>query len=154
LLGCVGCEPLVPAGAPDAGRYCGRIVPDGALRSGFADNLELALSLDWNQLATTPGRLSSADADNGPCAPEPSFQDAPLSTSNALAADALSGLTFGSSHTQNFIAHVPAQCGPGALAVVTLLENETVELRLLRPTDVALEFGLFPLSKKSCTASP
>ena len=127
--------------------YCGRIglpvFQSGFVEEGQPATLELALTLDMNQLPTDatkaptePGILSSNDL-QGICgtfdAPQPLFQNAPLRSIQELQHDVLSALTFGEGHDHDFFAWVDSTCQGTMLAVVSLMKNNYVELRLFKP---------------------
>jgi len=155
LLALVACKDLDRFDSSDGGAYCGDIVSSDFTRKGFDTLPHLRLTLDIDQLTTAPGTLSSDDAATGPCAPEPQFADAPLVVTTELFADPLSLLEFGASREHNFIAWVDSTCRGRALAVVSLMHDGSVEVRLLRPGAVtepdSTEFGVFQLQRETCT---
>jgi hypothetical protein len=127
--------------------YCGTIgLP--VFQSGFVDEgspstLELALTLDISKLPTDasqppsePGILNSNDPQGicgTPDAPQALFQNALLRTIPELQHDVLSALTFGEGHDHDFFAWVDSTCQGTMLAVVSLMKNNYVELRLFKP---------------------
>jgi hypothetical protein len=144
--------------------YCGTIgLP--IFQTGFVDDdspatLELALTLDMSKLDTLPGVLRSNDP-QGICgtadAPQVLFADAPLRAIPELQHDVLSALTFGEGHEHDFFAWVDSTCQGTMLAVVSLMKNNYVELRLFKPAPLpgphptAAEspgFALFHLNPK------
>ncbi|HEY4105271.1 MAG TPA: hypothetical protein VGM44_15345 [Polyangiaceae bacterium] len=122
--------------------YCGQIVGTQALdfQTGFVaegqpPTLSIALSLDTDKLTSLPGILTSNDADNGLCSStgQPLFQDAPLRAIPEVDHDALSTLSFGDGHVHDFFAWVDSTCQGTLVAVVSLMKDNQVELRLFKP---------------------
>jgi len=120
--------------------YCGTIgLPP--FQSGFVDEdspsvLTLALTLNTDKLPTEPGILSSKDPlgiCGTPEAPQALFQNAPLRAIPELQHDVLSALTFGEGHEHDFFAWVDSTCLGTMVAVVSLMKNNYVELRLFKP---------------------
>ena len=104
------------------------------------------------------GRLSSDDAAQGLCSADglALFNGAPLRTMPALDRDPLSSVEFGSGRDYNFFAWVDSSCQGTMLAVVSLMRNDDIELRLLKPKPLPAPgagpadqpgFGLFYLSR-------
>jgi hypothetical protein len=120
--------------------YCGTLglppFQEGFVKKGEPSTLEVALVLDTNKLNTYPGLLSSNDP-QGLCgtsdAPQVLFQNAQLRAIPALQHDVLSALTFGEGHDHDFFAWVDSTCQGTMLAVVSLMKNNYVELRLFKP---------------------
>jgi hypothetical protein len=120
--------------------YCGTIgspaFQSGLVEEGSPPTLELALTLDINKLATEPGILNSKDPEGlcgTPEAPQTLFQNAPLRAIPELQHDLLSALTFGEGHDHDFFAWVDSTCQGTMVAVVSLMKNNYVELRLFKP---------------------
>lgn len=127
--------------------YCGDIVYAPSFTDGFlVDNqppqLRLKLTLDTSQLTTfsddttaLPGTLTTNDASTGLCSEtgQALFQAAPLRTIPQVYHDALSGLTFGEGHDEDFFAWVDSTCLGTMLALVSLLRGGEVEVRLFKP---------------------
>ena len=120
--------------------YCGplglRRFQEGFVEEGSPATLELALTLNMDQLLGEPGVLSSNDP-QGICgttaAPQVLFDRAPLRAIPVLQNDALSALSFGEGHDHDFFAWVDSTCQGTMLAVVSLMKNNYVELRLFKP---------------------
>ena len=138
--------------------YCGSIVGDahfhsGFIRDGAPPSLELKLELDTSSLTDRPGSLSSNDRAAGFCKPAPLFDGAPLRAIPEMFHDALSQADLGQGHEHDFFAWVDSACEGTMLAVVSLLTNGAVEVRLLKPgpdiPDQAKRagFGLFYLQR-------
>ncbi len=131
-LGASGCRDFdrFDTGADEA--YCGEIIAAPFTRTGFARRLRLELQLDLSQVHSVPGRISSDDADSGPCQPRALFERAPLRFPQKLDADALSTLQFGQSREHNFLSWVTSSCRGTFLAVVSLMHDGNVEVRLMK----------------------
>ena len=121
--------------------YCGAMVSAPAFHEGFVRDgappvLRLRLELNTDQLTTFPGTLNSDDAARGLCSAteEPLFADAPLHAVPDLVHDPLSLAEFGDGREHNFFAYVDSACLGTLLAVVSLMQNDDVEVRLFKPT--------------------
>jgi len=124
--------------------YCGKIglplFQDGFVDEESPSNLELALTLDADKLATEPGILNSKDPlgiCGTPEAPQVLFLNAQLRAIPELQHDVLSALTFGEGHDHDFFAWVDSTCQGTMVAVVSLMKNNYVELRLFKPAAFA-----------------
>lgn len=147
LLVMNGCSDIsrFDTGKHDA--YCGTIVGASFVREGFQRTEQAELRLSTSELATAPGRLSThRDADV--CEGKSRFTNAPLRPPTKLESDALSQLEFGQGSELNFMSWVNSECKGTYLAVVSLMHDDSVELRLLQ--DGAL--GVFSLrrGKRGC----
>jgi hypothetical protein len=156
LLGAavLGCRTLDAFETSPDGAYCGKIVGASFVREGFDRELALEFKLDLPNLNSVPGTLTSADSDIGPCAPLPLFAAAPLRSPRKIESDALSTLSFGDSALHTFIAWVDSSCQGTFLAVVSLMQDRSVELRLLQGHLDAHgnedgPFGLFRLTRSN-----
>lgn len=155
-VGLCGCQDLSRFSTKDGDAYCGSIVTAAFIRSGFDQTLRIEMTLDADALQTEPGTLSSnhATEDNNPCAPLPLFDAAPLRVTDELQNDPLSMLHFGDGRERNFMTWVDSTCRGSFLAVVSLMKNDEVELRLLAPGSAddgapsPPAFALFPLEKQ------
>jgi hypothetical protein len=141
--------------------FCGRIVGGPFVREGFDRQLQLQLHLDMAQLNTVPGDISTDDSDIGACAPKPLFSSARLRAPKKLESDALSAFTFEDSSLMNLLTWVDSNCDGTYLAVVSLMRDEHVEVRLLRGAldergNEAGPFGVFKLQRAqgSCNFAP
>jgi len=120
--------------------YCGTIglppFQDGFVKEGSPSTLELALTLDVDKLSSEPGTLNSKDP-QGICgtadAPQVLFLNAPLRAIPELQHDLLSALSFGEGRGHGFFAWVDSTCQGTVVAVVLLMKNNYVELRLFKP---------------------
>ena len=125
--------------------FCGDLVAGPSFHDGFIqDNepnrLSLMLELDTSQIANMgeskasfPGQLSSDDNVSGLCPGEPLFEGAQLRTIPQVYHDTLSTLSFGEGHDEDFFAWVDSTCQGTMVALVSLLRNGHVELRLFKP---------------------
>jgi hypothetical protein len=134
----LGCHNLDGFSTKPGYAYCGTIPTDPAFQDGLvpADqppSLELALTLDISKLTSEPGILTSNDAGKGLCGDLPLFQDELVRAIPEVDHDALSTLSFGEGHEHDFFAWVDSTCQGTMLAVVSLMKNDYVELRLFKP---------------------
>jgi hypothetical protein len=140
LLPAVGCRNLDSFDTRGSDAYCGALLSqpdfqDGFLPEGSKPDLELSLKLDTSKLTSEPGILRSNDALTGLCASTVGalFQDAPLRAIPEVDHDVLSALSFGEGHEHDFFAWVDSSCQGTMLAVVSLMKNQQVEIRLFKP---------------------
>jgi hypothetical protein len=105
------------------------------------------------------GKLSTDDAAAGLCAKATTragalFEDAPLRTIPTLDHDLLSMIEFPTGRDYNFFGWVDSTCQGTMLAVVSLMRNDDVEVRLLKPAPMPVPdagpeatpgFGMFYL---------
>jgi hypothetical protein len=138
LLG--GCRSLDKFDTSGQSAFCGDLVGAQLFQDGFVpDNtrpdLRLGLELDTGALATRPGTLTSNDAATGLCSGngDPLFRDAPLRAIEQVFHDDLSQAEFGEGHQHDFFAWVDSTCQGTMVAVVSLLTNGEVEVRLMKP---------------------
>lgn len=141
LLGSLvcSCQTLSRFDTKNGAAYCGSIVSAPFVRTlesegGFQGNLRLRLELDTDHLSTTPGKLTTDDAADGPCAPQATFDGAGLRVTQEFVHDALSTMTFEDGQIQNVVAWVDSTCRGPMLAVVSLLKSNRVDVRLLKPS--------------------
>jgi hypothetical protein len=150
-----GCRDLGSFESKPGEAYCGAIIGQPEFQDGFVKqnqppSLELGLVLDTDRLTSRPGELSSNDALTGMCAapgaPQRLFDNAPLRAIPEVDHDVLSALTFGEGHVHDFFAWVDSSCQGTMLAVVSLMKNNQVELRLFKPARVP-QPGATPFDK-------
>ncbi len=134
--------------------YCGSIVPAGFVRQGFGPGVRMRLTLDTDHLNDAPGAVVTDDG---------MFEYANLRPIPQLAHDTLSTLTFGEGRERNLLFGITATEGAQALAVISLLENGTVEVRVVRgasllPNESPMPasqgeqlYGIFPLQRQQGT---
>lgn len=144
--------------------YCGSLVSaplfqEGLLPEGTPPALRMRLDLDVGQLATRPGTLTTDDRGRGLCGAQGRalFEEAPLRTVTEALHDAISTASLGEGRDRNVLAYVDTSCGHSMLAVVSLMNGGTVEVRLFKPAPEASEttpqtdrpgFGLFVLERQ------
>jgi hypothetical protein len=168
----LGCSSLDRFDTKGTAAYCGSLVAVPAFEAGLLPkssrprSLNATLKLDIGALtqrgdqSAVVGSLTTDDADRGLCATQQAalFDAAPLRTMPALDSDALSTLEFGSGHDYNFFAWVDSSCQGTMLSVVSLMRNDSVELRLLKPAAMPAPeagpeqqpgFGLFYLERRN-----
>jgi hypothetical protein len=148
LLATAGCRDLERFDTKLDQAYCGDLVSgvsfdDGFLPDGQPKLLRMQLSqIDTNLLSTfsndkvtIPARLTSNDADHGLCAGEGQalFDNAPLRSIPQVDHDSIASMSFGEGHDQDFFAWVDSTCQGTMLALVSLLRNNDIELRLFKP---------------------
>lgn len=149
LLSTLGCRSIDRFDTHGDAAYCGELVSgggkfhDGFVPDGHAgQELHVRLTLDTSQLntfsennAALPGTLSSNDQKWGFCREEGGalFKSSRLRTVPQVYHDSLSTLVFGEGHEEDFFAWVDSQCLGTSLALVSLLRNGDVELRLFKP---------------------
>lgn len=139
-LAVAGCRSLDRFETEEPEAYCGSLVGAPLFHEGFVPtnappSLSLRLELDMSSLTTRPGVLASNDQATGLCREKerPLFDEASLRAIPQLANDALSQADFGEGHDHDFFAWVDSTCQGTMLAVVSLLKNDAVEVRLLKP---------------------
>ena len=155
LLAVVGAV-LTVAACSDLDRYQtrqdevwrGQVVASRYVRRGFdtLPTLDLA-PLDLSNTTSAPGRITTSDG---------TFVDAALLPIAPAAYDALGEIDLGAGHARSFPFFVEVSAGPHAgelaLAVLSLLEDDTLELRIVRGTGADPEgddlYGLFPLTRQ------
>jgi len=127
--------------------YCGALVSGPSFHEGFVataqpPSLRLKLTLDTRQLsglsettAAIPGALTSNDSAKGLCSADqqPLFSSSPLRAIQEVNHDALSTLSFGEGHDDDFFAWADSTCQGTMLALVSLLRSGDVEVRLFKP---------------------
>lgn len=140
MASAVSCGDLEGFTSKPGQAYCGKIglplFQDGFVEEGSPSTLELALTLEVDKLTTQPGVLNSKDPQGicgTPEAPQVLFSNAPLRAIPELQHDLLSALTFGEGHDHDFFAWVDSTCQGTMVAVVSLMKNNYVELRLFKP---------------------
>lgn len=154
----LGCSTLDRFDTKDGEAYCGNLVTGTPFREGFPDNdLRLRMTLDTDQLSSTPGTLTTSVSSEEPCTGQPILHAAPMRITEAMLHDPLSTFDFGMGRDHNFMAWVDSTCSGPMLAVVSLLRNDDVEVRLMKPPPApaatATEppqpgFALFPMTRR------
>ena len=127
LTAAVACQDVGEYSTAMGECYKGEIIASGFVRKGFGTGVTLTLSVDTNALGRgdpAAGYLSTSDG---------TFRDAPVSQMEPLSHDSLSLFQFPGGRVQNYLAHATPVSGQSALVVISLMENEDVEVRVLRP---------------------
>ncbi len=150
----LGCNDLDRFDNGDGSAYCGNVVSSSFFRAGFENLPRLQLRLDMSSLDRIPGRITMDDANDGDCRPSATFEDAPLRISTPMQADALSQLNFGDGREINLLTWVDSTCDGTYLAVVSLLHNDDVEVRIMKSEangkgEEVGPFGVFKLKRHS-----
>lgn len=157
-LGLLGCNDLSRFDNSDGSAYCGNIVSASFVRKGFDHRPRLELQLNMSSLDKNPGRITTDDARDGLCRPQATFDASTLRISTQLQSDPLSQLQFGDERETNLLTWVDSTCDGTYLAVVSLLRNDDVEVRLMRsqrsPDDEEVgPFGVFHLKRHRTTCA-
>ena len=130
-----GCRNLDRFETEEGMAYCGPMV--NLAQNGFDSrqpDLKMQLELDMNSLTVQPGLLTTTrDGDGGVCFPFPPFEKASLRAIPEIMHDQLALLEFGDGREYNFFAWVDSTCFGTVVAVVSLMKNDDVEVRLLKP---------------------
>ena len=136
----LGCRDLSRFDTEGEEAYCGSLVSapvftEGFVPQGVPPSLNLRLTLDTDALNTLPGTLTTDDADRGLCSDEerPLFDQAPMRAIEEVLHDPLSLLEFGDGREHNFLGWVDSTCQGTMLAVISLMSDGKVEVRLLKP---------------------
>jgi hypothetical protein len=162
LLASTACRDLETF-STGTGAYCGSMVSAPKFQEGFTpDNvppsLRLRLNLDASALTSAPGTLTTDDANRGLCHSQALFSESPLRPIEELEHDPLSLLEFGEGRDHSFFAWSDSTCQGTMLALVSLMRNDDVEVRLFKPArlpppdagaDQKPGFALFYLQKNT-----
>ncbi len=140
------CLALLSGACRDLGRfdtggdaaYCGSMIAvptaiRGFLPEGAPPTLQMRLRLDTNRLTTVPATVSTDDAADGLCVPEPLFREVPMRAIEETFQDALSTLEFGEGRELNLLTWADSSCQGTMVGVISLMKNDDVEVRLLKP---------------------
>jgi hypothetical protein len=148
LLTTLSCKNLDRFDTKGKAAFCGQMVSAPAFHDGFVRDgqpgvlLAMKLTLDTSRLSsfsedkmTQLGALTSNDAETGLCSAngQALFESSPVRSIPQLDHDTLSTLSFGEGHDEDFFAWADSTCQGTMLAVVSLLRNSDVELRLFKP---------------------
>jgi len=162
-----GCKGVDRFDTGPTGAYCGEmvsgatndgLVPDVSLDAGVVaiPALKLALTLDTHHLTDIPGTLSSNDANNGLCPGQPLFQKSRVRTIERALHDVISGIQMTQDHEQDVFTWVDSSCQGTFVAVVSLMVDSKVEVRLFKPmreaevdasANTRSGFGVFSLER-------
>jgi hypothetical protein len=162
FLACASCTDIGTFTTDPGECYRGEVVEAEFVRTGFADHVQLSLTLNTDALAEgagSAGTLSTSDQ---------IFLSSAISQMEELAHDTLSQFQFPGGRIRNYLVYVMATDGAPAMMVISLMEDEHVEVRIMRPEmdpcmgldeDCDIEpieplFGVFRLSlDTSCSAA-
>lgn len=144
-LGC-GCRDTSSFTTAPGECFCGAVVQGSFVRAGFAPDVALRLTFDADKVTTSPGLVSTSDG---------LLADAPLRTVPQLFHDPLSTLDFGEGRKKSYLYAADPPDGAQLTVVVSLMESDDVEVRVLRvgkdgssdPLDRPV-FGVFLLSRR------
>ena len=140
--------------------YSGTVVDADFVRAGFEPGTRLSLTLNTDALASGSGTAGLMWSSDG------RFRTEVVSQMGQLAHDSLSQFQFPGGRIRNYLVYVEAADGPPAMVVISLMENELVEVRVMRPATVCdpetwdecedgtlpALFGVFSLNlDESCT---
>ena len=124
--------------------YEGLITQGTFVRTGFGDSVKMCLTIDTDKLQQEPGELRTSDG---------SFKKGTLRAVPQTFHDPVSTLQFGQGREKNYLYFTQISDGTDALAVLSLMKNGDVEVRVVRgapgggqsPTQL---FGVFPLKRE------
>lgn len=160
LAASLGCSTLDRFDTKDGEAYCGNIVTSDFVREDFDVDLRLRMTLDTDQLSGVPGTLTTSvvkKKDPAACLGQPVLHLAPMQITEPMLHDPLSTFDFGTGRDHNFMAWVDSSCAGPLLAVVSLLRNDDVEVRLMKPPAAPATagadpappgFALFPMTRR------
>lgn len=157
-LSALGCQKLDRFDTTDGQAYCGSVVGAQFIltppsEGGFQRTLLMRAEIDTNLLNTTPAWITTDDAKDGPCEPQPTFDEAPVRVTPEILEDSMSLMTFEDGRDHNLIGWAQSTCRGPMLTIVTLLETDEVEVRLLKPAPIPTvdgerdAFALFALKR-------
>lgn len=152
-----GCRDLSRFSTAGGGTYQGAIAEGAFVRSGFAGDTKVCLTLDTDHLQDNPGTIATSDG---------RFKSEQLRPIPELFHDPLSTLNFGEGRVKNFV-YVARPSGDSldtsdVTVVVSLLQSSDIEVRMLRSAPMDGDagkgpanrlFGVFALSKGSDACS-
>lgn len=107
--------------------YKGKIVDAEFVRTGFNPDITLSLTLNTDSLADgrgSAGMMWTSDQ---------TFIAATVSQMEELAHDSLSQFQFPGGRIRNYLVYTMPTDGVAAMVVISLMENQQVEVRVMRP---------------------
>jgi len=162
LIGTSGCKSVARFDTGPGGAFCGELI-EGSTSDGLvpdsdagAPSLRLALTLDTRHLVDYPGTLTSDDELGGLCDGQRLFDNARVRTVERTLRDVISSTLITQDHEQDIFTWVDSSCQGTFLAIVSLMVDGTVEIRLFKPmkeADVGAPanqragFGVFALAR-------
>ncbi len=152
VIASVGCGRIDRFDTGDDEAYCGNVVTSSFFRRGFTNLPRLQLRLDTASLHDHPANISTDDDKDGICSPQATFEDAEMRMSQEMQADPVSQLEFGDAREMNLLGWVDSSCDGTYLAIVSLMRDDSVEVRLTRGErnssgDEVGPFGVFRLTR-------
>jgi len=137
-----GCRNLDRFDTDGSAAFCGSMVSAPFANEGFSPSgpprdLRMRLELDVDRLQSAPGTLTTDDAGHGICGDAPLFDGAALRGIPEMQHDPLSTLSFLESSDYDFFAWVDSSCAGTLVSVVSLMKDDDVQVRLLKPAPEA-----------------
>jgi len=125
--------------------YRGNVVAAEFVRTGFDQNVQLSLTLDISALSVGRGQAGEIWTSDG------RFNGAAVSQMEQLAHDNISLFQFPGGRIRNYLAHATPTDDAPAAVVISLMENDKVEVRVIRAAiesdrSIVPLFGVFRLS--------
>lgn len=150
FIGVAGCKDITRFDTKPGEAYCGAVVQGPFVRTGFGPAVQLRLTFDSANIASSPGNVTTTDG---------LLNETPLRAIPQVFHDPLSSLDFGEGRQRSliYVATTNDVASP-ATVIVSLMESGDVEVRILRgapdpsgqdPT--APLFGVFPLKLQQGT---
>ncbi len=161
LVAALGCNSVGDFSTGPDECYEGPIVTADYVRSSSLSVLTtLTLTLNTGALSECRIDAESEDAESSICEPgahittndEPrTFDNAPVRAIKQVPHDSISLLQFPGGRIRNYVAYAYPTEGPAATVVISLMENDEVEVRIMRPPgyeEFPDLFGVFRLVRK------
>jgi hypothetical protein len=151
----LGCEDVSHFSTTGDEAYCGTVVAGSEFREGLGPDAVMSLTLDASRLdgPGSPGAITAGEPRAKDGALVKLLDQAPLRIIKPLQHDPLSQLTFGDGRDRNAIYAVAPEDPKDAslVAVLSLMHDDSVEVRLLRPAGAGQSqiYGLFSLVRKT-----
>ncbi|MBW2276790.1 MAG: hypothetical protein JRF63_04815 [Deltaproteobacteria bacterium] len=141
----VGCTDIGSFSTDFGECYRGNVVAAEFVRSGFDQNVQLSLTLDVSALSEGRGRAGEIWTSDG------RFNGSTVSQMEQLAHDNISLFQFPGGRIRNYLAHATPSDDTPAAIVISLMENDKVEVRVIRAAiesdrSIVPLFGVFRLS--------
>jgi hypothetical protein len=143
----IACRDLSRFSTANGDHFEGPVVRGNFVRAGIDENTKVCLTLDIEHLQDEPGAISSTDG---------RFHATPLRSIPQIWHDPLSTLSFGQGRVKNLVYAVSPSGDAGdpqdMLIVVSLLQSDDVEVRLLRSAPGGTTnavFGVFQLTRQA-----
>ena len=126
------CRDLSGFSTTNGEHYEGSVVSADVVLAGMAPDTKLCLTFDADHVQDTPGVLSTSDG---------MFEKTPMRPIPQIWHDPLSTLSFGEGRVKNFVYVAASSAGGDVFVVVSLMQSEGVEVRLLRGAPDLLRDG-------------